>query len=186
MAKQESPGDDWRTPEWVWGPYYDRYDFKLDAAATAENSVVPRNRLELAADSKFFISKEEDALELDWREKAKPGSAIWVNPPYSQKAGPLYRWVRKFFAESRFFLIVALLPADTSTSWFDEIYSRNSHQWRPGCVGRFLPKRVQHIDPKTGLPKGSPKFSSIIVRFDQKAYTDPPFVGAAFDQGETR
>lgn len=176
----DTPGDEWKTPEWVWGPYYDRYNFKLDAAATEENSVVPRDWLELPALSDSFISKEEDALSLDWREKAKPGSAIWCNPPYSQKAGPLFRSIGKFFEESKRFVIVTLLPADTSTDWFDLVFEKRRNVWRPGTFGRFLPKRVQHIDPKTGLSKGSPKFSSMIVRFDHRAYTEPDFVGAGF------
>lgn len=174
----ETPGDEWKTPTWVTDPYYDRYDFKLDAAATAENSVVPRDRLlgDLAHPD-YFISKEEDALSLDWREKAKPGSAIWVNPPYSQKAGPLYRWIVKFFEESRrgSFKIVSLLPADTSTDWFSLVFDKVVSIWRPGCRGHLLPRRVAHIDPKTGKPRSTPKFPSMIVRFDYVAYTEPEF-----------
>ena len=45
MTTTETPGDEWATPDWITDPYYDRYDFKLDAAANPMNSVVPRERL---------------------------------------------------------------------------------------------------------------------------------------------
>ena len=143
--------DEWRTPEWVWKPYG---PFDLDAAAIAENTVAPR-----------FITKEMNALTCDWRLvcPAPVPTKVWCNPPYSKNAGPLDRWVNKFFERRWFgFEITALLPADTSTKWFHRIWSARNE---PGITINFSERRVRHIDPATGKPGGSPKFGSMIVEF---------------------
>lgn len=138
--------DEWRTPEWVWKPYG---PFDLDAAATKENALAPN-----------YITKEANALEIEWKAFMPRPCKIWCNPPYSKEAGPLDRWVEKFIYEwVHGFHITALLPADTSTNWFHKLWDLRSPRVRP----TFLKKRVRHLHPETGKPGGSPKFGSLIV-----------------------
>jgi phage N-6-adenine-methyltransferase len=154
-----SCGDEWSTPEQIWKPWHDLLRFRLDAAASKENAIVSP-----------FLTKEIDALKVAWREYAPAGAAVWVNPPYSQAGGPLAKWIRKFWEESRNngLVIVALLPSDTSTIWFGQIFDRERNIWIPGCRGTFLARRIKHVDPKTGKSLGSPKFGSIAVLFDRR------------------
>jgi phage N-6-adenine-methyltransferase len=154
---KETPGDEWMTPEWVWKPWHDRLFFKLDAAANENNKIVDN-----------YISKNTDALVVDWSTcGVRRGDAVWCNPPYSQLAGPLDKWVAKFFQEARLngLTIVSLLLADISTRWFDRVYDRGQNAWRVGCQGTFLGQRVKHQDPITRKSMGSPKFGSMIVIF---------------------
>ena len=145
-------GDEWRTPEWVWKPYA---PFDLDAAATAENTLAPK-----------FITKEMNALEVDWRDVVPVGSRVWCNPPYSPVGGPLLKWVETFlYWQVNGFRITALLPADTSTRWFALLWDLEEKRFVPGIEGTFLPRRIRHLDPQTGKPGGSPKFGSLIVEF---------------------
>ena len=141
--------DEWRTPEWVWKPYA---PFDLDAAATAENALAPK-----------FITKEMDALTLDWREICPAPARVWCNPPYSQAAGPLFEWITVCQGWSRFYRVVMLLPADTSTKWFHYLLQEKNMGTNVNI--KFLERRVRHLDPLTGKPGGSPKFGSIIVEF---------------------
>ena len=159
MTERETPGDEWATPPWVWKPWHDLLHFRLDAAASKSNAIVNP-----------WLTKEMDALKVAWREYVPAGAAVWVNPPYSQKAGPLAKWIRKFWDESlnNGLVVVALLPADTSTIWFGDIFDRDRNIWRPGCRGTFLSKRISHIDPKTGKSIGTPKFGSVAVLFDRR------------------
>lgn len=143
--------DEWRTPKWVWEPFA---PFDLDVAATAENTLAPK-----------FITREMNALDMDWRDVAPVGSHVWCNPPYSQKAGPLSKWVDTFFFwHSNGFRITALLPSDTSTRWFQEIWDTLT-DFQPKLELHFLTPRVRHLDSVTGKPGGSPKFGSLIVEF---------------------
>ena len=153
--------DEWRTPKHVWEPWHKLLDFKMDAAATKENALFP---------NRPYLTTQEDARQVPWREYVKKGDAVWVNPPYSQSGGPLEAWIRKFWDESRnnSVVIVALLPADTSTRWFGQLVDRDRNIWFPGCRGTFLARRVKHLDPETKKPTGSPKFGSIAVLFDRR------------------
>lgn len=159
-------GDEWQTPAWVWAPWFDRFHIELDAAASAENTLV-----DITGGSKpraGFISERNDALSLSWSAlKLSPGAAIWSNPPYSQKAGPLKRWVDKFEVESREhdYRVIALLPADTSTKWFTSLLALERDR---RALVHYLPKRVRHVHPRTKKPGGSPKFGSVIAYFDTR------------------
>jgi len=137
--------DEYRTPPEL----LDGVVFDLDAAATPENAVAAR-----------YITREQDALNpaTEW-----PGRLIWLNPPYSHKAGPLYRWVERAWQEAlKDKTVIMLLPADTSTLWFYD-FLWNGHWWRPGVQGVFLRGRVRFITPD-GTRAGAPKFGSLMVR----------------------
>ncbi len=146
------PNNEYETPAWVYDPLFVEFNFQLDAAATQSN-----------AKCNNYYTKEQDALEQDWY----PHGSIWVNPPYSKSAGPIYKWVQKAkFESSMIATVVMLLTADISTKWFhDFIWDADSIEQgvRLGIELRFLPKRVRHL--LDGKVTGSPPWGSMIVIF---------------------
>ena len=169
--KGPSPGDEYMTPKWVWEPWHKIFGFTLDAAASNFNKLEPCGR---------WFTREDDALQQDWRAVAG-GGAIWCNPPYSRGGGPLIKWVKKGLAEgrqcgrgrggdgmkfdnARIVPVVMLLPADTSTDWFSEVWDRIEGTWVPGVRGYFLDGRVRFVDPRTHQrTDGSPNFGSLVL-----------------------
>ncbi|MDG6881080.1 phage N-6-adenine-methyltransferase [Phocoenobacter uteri] len=111
MGNQTENTDLWATPFWVTA-FAELYflncknsnknkGFGLDAAANEFNRKC-----------KKFISKEQDALSVDWASKSK---RIWCNPPYSD---PL-PFIEKAITESeKGAKVVMLLNVDNSTRWF--------------------------------------------------------------------
>jgi phage N-6-adenine-methyltransferase len=70
-----SPGttggkDEWRTPRWLFETLDGIFHFTVDAAANAENALVPR-----------YWDQGQDALQQDWSQET-----VWCNPPYSRPA----------------------------------------------------------------------------------------------------
>ena len=146
--------DEWCTPEWVYLPYG---PFDLDAAASEENHIAPR-----------WITKEVDALTVDWTRIIPPPCRVWCNPPYSRQGGPIEKWIRRFREmQLKGYDIVALVPADTSTKWFHRVW-RWARDPELGVTLKFLPRRVRFLDPETRKPGGSPKFGSLIVEFEAR------------------
>jgi len=97
-----------------------------------------------------------------------PPCRVWCNPPYSQAAGPISRWVERFREMQLLgYDIVSLVPADTSTKWFHQVW-RWARDPEAGVTVTFLPRRVRHLDPVTRKPGGSPKFGSLIVEFERR------------------
>lgn len=95
--------DCWRTPYAVFTALDAEFNFTLDAAASAVNTLCAN-----------FLTESDDALSRDW----KSDGAIFCNPPYSN----IRPWVDKAAEQSRKQnrTVVMLLPADTSTAWFAE------------------------------------------------------------------
>jgi phage N-6-adenine-methyltransferase len=95
--------DNWTTPKWLFNYLDRRFDFKLDAAASAENHLVP-----------FFYTEESNGLDSPW------SSDGWTfcNPPYSNVA----EWVRKAAKEltlhNRRSLL--LVPVRSDQAWWHE------------------------------------------------------------------
>jgi phage N-6-adenine-methyltransferase len=109
--------------------------FDLDAAATAENTKVPGN----------FISKEEDALTVDW---ASRGSRIFVNHPYGSAKDNL-AWVRKAIEASQNGATVAMLVfCRCDVAWFKEAITHASQLI-------LISGRVKFGGSKTNAPFGS-------------------------------
>jgi phage N-6-adenine-methyltransferase len=139
--------DDRRTPVSLFAERHTLFRFTVDAAANAENALLPR-----------FWSREDDGLVQSWR-----GERVWCNPPYSN----IRPWVRKA-AEGGAALVDMLLPANrTEQRWWQEYIE----PFREGRVRtRFLPGRMRfghppgHITP----PKGDrPPFGVVLVTWGQ-------------------
>jgi phage N-6-adenine-methyltransferase len=138
--------DDRRTPLEFWLPLHEAHDFTVDAAASAENAVLPR-----------YWTRETDGLRQWWA-----GERVWCNPPYSN----IRPWVEKAWqsmvaAE----LIVMLLPANrTEQKWWQELVEPH----RDNCHGlrvEFLPGRPRFVAPdKPGIgPNERPPFGCCLL-----------------------
>lgn len=145
-AEYITPKDEWGTPDNIFLPLHEEFDFKLDAAATAKNAKLPN-----------FFDKEHDALKQDWGK-----DSVYLNPPYSQ--GNIGRFMEKAYlegnrrADDRY--IACLIPVASDTQWW--------HNWvMKSKEIRFIKGRVKYIgyDELGNIIKNSPTFSSCICIF---------------------
>jgi len=118
-----SEDENWGTPQSFFDELNSEFHFTLDAAASESN-----------AKCKRFYSKEDDALTQTWSGK------VWLNPPYGAKSTPAF--VRKASEErNNCEVIVALVPARTSTKWFrDYVWNSVMNQPYHGVEVRFPPR----------------------------------------------
>ena len=133
--------DDWQTPPDLFSVLDAEFNFLVDPCCTTKSKLCL---------SGCTIDTGSDGLKTDWA-----GLPAYVNPPYSR--GNIEKWCEKCLIEARKgSLVVALLPCDCSTSWWQK-YVMQAYEIR------FLPRRVRFIDPETRKPAGAPTFSSVIV-----------------------
>ena len=104
--------------------------------------------LKLTAKCDRFFSPHDNALDQRWEGRC------WMNPPYSD---PL-PWISKAQNEAKFgAFIVALLPSDTSTAWYQMM------KLDPNCILLHPAGRIRfHLN---GMQCGSPKFGSVVAVF---------------------
>lgn len=128
---------DWRTPQELFKSLDRVFDFKVDAAAGAQNKLCDR-----------FWSESDSALSKDWNV----GGWVWVNPPYGKQVKD---WFEKAGEEAgKGARVVLLCMACTETKWFDVAWKNCAEIW-------FLSPRVRFEQPgeKSGpAPKGSAIF----------------------------
>lgn len=137
MDNYETPKRLFEVASRAFGP------FVLDAAASWENSLCQEN----------FLT---DALTDNPWPNTGP---VWLNPPFSRKAGPLLRWMQKAEAESKRGegrRIVVLVKADTSTEWFDFAFSHAKRTM-------FLQPRVRFC--LNGEPQPTPPWGCVLFVF---------------------
>jgi hypothetical protein len=140
--------DDRRTPRSLFDPLHEEFGFTVDAAASADNALLP---------AYWTMADDATSSLVSWA-----GERVWCNPPFSA----LWDWVRKANDEHRQDcpLIVMLLPADrTEQPWWQTYIEPCRDGKRPDCPGlttRFLAKRVKfglppdHPDADKGLANG--------------------------------
>jgi phage N-6-adenine-methyltransferase len=136
----ETPKDEMRTPDSLFGKLHKRFNFKIDAAATKENRRCVR-----------FFSKEDSALNQPWDEDT------FCNPPYSTDLIDLFVAKGQREAVANRVTVAMLLPVDFSTAWWDTCMKAS--EWI-----RLKPRvKFNGLD---GFPiYGSPFFSSVVVVF---------------------
>jgi phage N-6-adenine-methyltransferase len=123
------------------------YRFTLDPCTTAANPLgTPR-----------YFTRESNGLAQSWA-----GEVVYCNPPYSRTNINL--WVYKCVYESQHgAIVVALLPADTSTQLFHRVIYRYAKQlvFKEGRT-RFK-----------GRTDGAAKFGSLIAVFEETCRHEP-------------
>ena len=148
--------DEARTPKRLFDKLNSRFHFDIDAFCTVDNCLCPFG---FARDSE----PNKNAFTMDWRqaERFTKPPVIYGNPPYSNPAP----FIEKAYNESRKHGIEAilLLPADTSTHSYHNFCMKANEIW-------FLEGRVKFDNPDGTPMQGSPKFGSMVVRFDAQHY----------------
>jgi phage N-6-adenine-methyltransferase len=93
---------EYETPDSIWMPLNEEFQFTLDVASTSENAKCSRH-----------FTKNEDGLKQSWA-----GEICWMNPPYGRV---MQKWVRKAHSEwKNGSTVVALIPARTNTGWWHD------------------------------------------------------------------
>ena len=140
MATENSHSD-WWTPEALALVVKDEFNFDLDAAAEAENTLAPR-----------FITREQDALRTPW-----DGERVWCNPPYGEGHSHSIRdFVERAYTQhlEQQNTIVMLLPAYTDPRYWRDFVMK-AHEIR------FLTGRLAFLE--AGQKKMSARFPSALV-----------------------
>lgn len=140
-----SADENWGTPQAFFDELDAEFHFTLDAAASATNHKC-----------EAYYTKEDDSLRQPWRGR------VFVNPPYGRMT-PLF--MRKAAEERKACeVIVALVPARTSTQWWrDTVWSDEGT--RPGVTVRFPPRlKNDRRNHASGSNRDWP-FSSAVVIF---------------------
>ena len=127
--------DDWETPAELFDPLNAEYGFTLDAAANERNAKVPQYLSGPCVRSVSCLC----GLCARWK-----GERVWCNPPYGRG---LIDWVRKFGQGEAEFAMM-LLPANTDTAWFAEL-------WKVSHEITFLTGRVNFVGSRGGNTGGS-------------------------------
>lgn len=127
-------------------------EFTLDAAALPHNTKVPGN----------FITPDEDSLSdsVDWVARAGEG-AIWLNPPYENVA-PWLTKCRETANQGK--TVVALLPAATSSEWFDTMLMEATR------VFLITNGRVAFHHPEDGKLRNANLGGSVFAVYEPEPY----------------
>ncbi len=140
--------DNWGTPHDFFEVVNREFNFDLDAAATADDTMCER-----------FISPEQDALITPW-----DGQAVWCNPPYGTgsdgKAGLLESFLARGCQQSQeqHNTIVMLIPAYTDPKYWSK-YVMQAHEVR------FLKGRLKFVNNGNMGANMSARFPSVLVIF---------------------
>lgn len=114
--------DEFGTPDWLFQQLDQEFKFTIDAAATKENTKLPR-----------FWTKEDNALKQNWDYER-----VFCNPPYSR--GNVELFFRYALYETRgkdCSVAVLIIPTYTEREWY--------HKYRSQFEVRFVHKRIQFI-----------------------------------------
>lgn len=144
--------DRWQTPPAIFAYFNNIYNFKIDIAASRENTFC-----------KQFYSEDNSALEQDW--DAQPGDYVWCNPPYSN-IGP---WIKAISQQNKRGIgAVMLIPADQSVGWFKEAI-------RTASLNEIIiGGRLAFLSAATGKPvPGNNKGSQILI---WQPFNDVPII----------
>lgn len=155
-----SKSNEWATPDLLFQKYNEKFNFTLDAAATAENAKCAK-----------FYTEAENGLAQDWS-----GETVWLNPPYGRQIG---KWIRKAYEESlKGVTVVCLIPARTDTSyWHDFIFKGKAEieylrgrvkfgspeYWAWFWEQEFIDGKKNKLFKKYGKKTGAPFPSAIVI-----------------------
>jgi phage N-6-adenine-methyltransferase len=138
--------NDRRTPRWFFAQCSKRFGpFNLDVAATVQNHLC-------------FVwfgpgSYVEDGLSAYW---GGPETTAWANVPYGPP-GTIPKWIAKARAERDAYgtRTLMLLPADTSTDWYQDVARTE--------IVELVPFRLAFEAPDGSTKGNSAKFGSVLI-----------------------
>jgi len=147
--------DMWATPRAFFEALDAEFHFKVDAAASPENTQCKRWYAAAMWDDKALGG--DGALTGDWFEDDGPGP-YYLNPPYSRCAA----FIAKASEEAKKgCTVVCLVPARVDTRWwFQYVWSEEQQRPLPGVEVRFIKGRLKFGDSKNSAP-----FPSVIIIF---------------------
>lgn len=137
--------DSWETPQWLFDELNYEFHFNVDMCATQSNKKV--------------ATIPKDALKLTRRPTC--GFKYFMNPPYSNPQ-PFIEVAWELSIENT---VVCLVKCDPSTKWWSIFYDFEKQQPKPGCVIRYINKRLKF--EKKGVPGSTAPFPSAILIFDR-------------------
>ncbi len=133
----------WQTPTPLFVALDAEFCLKLDATASADNTLCNR-----------YITEEQNTLETPWADYLSIPGYVWLNPPYSD----ITPFVKKAAAESANQIgTVMLVPADTSVGWFREAIETASE------VRFIVGGRLAFINPASGKPVSCNNKGSMLI-----------------------
>lgn len=143
MTERVTPGDEWRTPPYIYLWLKKRYRFTVDLAASDKN----------ALEGNYF-TVADDALQASWHEESRgPG---WLNPPYSDTA----RWLEKARDEAcSGFTTVMLLPSANGERHYGQ------HVFGIATEVIFITGRLSFLD-QDGRPVPGNRAGSMIAIYE--------------------
>lgn len=151
--------DDRRTPRAFFDPLHAQRRFTIDAAASADNALLPR-----------YWTRDIDALRESWRSER-----VWCNPPYSR----LMPWLVKAWDSMRYNdceHVTMLVPANRCEQrwWQDcvEPFRDLARYSDPILTTRFLAGRMRFDWPAGRVvpPKGDrPPFGLVLLTWERAA-----------------
>lgn len=156
---------EWYTPISIFKALDKEFNFVTDAAAEKSNRLA----------CPVFFTKDTDGLKDHlnrWR------GSVFINPPYSDGQGVVYRWVKAASEYSRKTgnAVVMLLRSTTEVKWFhDFVWDDTKDTWHDGVKVKFPDKRIQFVSSSSSSSSSNPDlklkrksgttFASIIVIF---------------------
>ncbi len=158
--------DSWETPSWLFEELNHEFNFDIDLCATESNSKCDDFCYDYLQD---IIGRKESNCIGRFQDEIKKDliKSAFLNPPYSR--GSMEKFIGKAWEDSKYCKIVCLVKCDPSTKWWSIFYDAVTWEPRPGCVMRFLPKRVKFNPPQGWDGKASgPSFPSAVLIFDRR------------------
>lgn len=118
----KSTNQAWETPDSIYTPLNEEFNFTLDVAASAVNTKCQK-----------YFDEDNDGLSKSWQ-----GEICWMNPPYN-KVG---KWIKKAYEEAilQGATVVCLVQSRTNTNWWHNYCMKGEVRFvrgRPkfkGCV----------------------------------------------------
>lgn len=141
---------DWQTPPWLFEKLNSWFCFSYDAFASHENHLCSLYSTESGTYWSFMSEPELDS-PLDGLSYPWANERVFLNPPYSRDMMPL-AMAKCMEERDKAEIIVALIPFDPSTRWWNNYVEGN--------IVIPLKKRVRFV----GAP-GVATFPSCIVVF---------------------
>ena len=144
----ETRREDWGTPKDLFAKLDVVFDFTVDLAATAENTLCPQYCSVEDGDNGFFDLTKDDFSRVEWH---------WCNPPYGKD---LAQWVEE--VANKVEKSVLLIPASPCNQWWHRIV------WPRATTVTFIRGRLTF----DGAPAPA-QFDSALVTIGAEAWTNP-------------